>query len=81
MRDQGPDPSAQREILGVLVRTIENEHHLMDTLVKDDATKAILDIQSELKEPPCKETYENCRLGLGELAAQFAVQLINLTLS
>lgn len=57
---------AQREILGVLVRTIENEHELMETVIKDEATKAILEIQREMQEPKCKEMEDDCLLGLGE---------------
>jgi hypothetical protein len=56
----------QREILGVLVRTIEEEHELMDDIVKEDATKLLVDIQKKIQEPKCNETEENCRLGLGE---------------
>lgn len=50
----------------MLVRTLEQEHHLMETLVKDEATRAILELQREMLEPKSIEMEEDCRLGLGE---------------
>lgn len=66
MIDKKNDTYAQRELLGGLVRTLENEHHLMETLVKDEATRAILELQREMLEPKCPEMEEECRLGLGK---------------
>lgn len=51
--------------MGVVVRTIEDEHALMDPVVKDEATKLILELQRELKQP-CDELEENYRLALGK---------------
>lgn len=64
--------SVQNEVLGVLVRTIEEEHSFMEVAVKDEAARAILEIQNEISgprvvnfAPSYKEIEENCRLGLG----------------
>lgn len=66
LRDKKHDTFTQREILGVLVRTIEHDYHWMDNFVKTEATELILDLQSSLKEHKCQEIEENCRMGLGE---------------
>lgn len=72
LRDKKNDMSVQNEVLGVLVRTIEEEHSFMEVAVKDAAARAILEIQNELNgprivnfAPSYKEIEENCRLGLG----------------
>jgi hypothetical protein len=66
LRDKKDDVLAQREILGVLVRAIESDNDLMETAVKDEATRLLLELVRELKEP-CEEIEQNCRIGLGEL--------------
>lgn len=67
LRDKRKDINAQREILSVLVRTIENEHQTMETLVKDEAVIAILEVQQDTREQHCPIIEDDCRLGLGEL--------------
>lgn len=56
----------QREILGVLVRTLEEDHTFIDDLVKEEALKSILEVQKNY-EFKCNEIAENCRLGLAIL--------------
>ena len=69
LRDQKPDIAAQREILGVLVRTIEDEGHLMEAFIKDEAVNVILELQQALKdfEGTCPELQADCRMGLALL--------------
>lgn len=50
----------------MLVRTIENESQTMETLVKDEAVNAILEVQQDVKEQTCPIIEDDCRLGLGE---------------
>lgn len=39
----------------------------METLVKDEAVNAILEVQHDVKELDCPIVEDDCRLGLGEL--------------
>ena len=41
-----------------------SEHHLIDDLVKEDATEYLVEVQKKF-ESTCAEIGENCRLGLG----------------
>jgi hypothetical protein len=70
IQDKKDDVNVQREILGVLVRTLEEDHHLIDDLIKEDATKLIVDLQKSF-EGKCSEIEETCRLGLGKLVDHF----------
>jgi hypothetical protein len=65
LRDKKDDIVSQREILGVVVRTIEDDHHLMEPAIKEEAIKLILELQRELKQP-CSELEDNYRLALGK---------------
>lgn len=69
LRDNRQDINAQHEVLGVLVKTIESEYHLMENLVKEEAVNVILEVQQNIKdvEGTCPELEGNCRMGLGKL--------------
>lgn len=54
----------QREVLGVLVSTIEEDHHLMDEIVKEDAIKLLVELQNSIPEQTCEKIESDCRLGL-----------------
>lgn len=71
LRDKKDDINVQREVLGVLVRTLESEHHLMEQATKDDATQVLVELQTLFLEPKNEIEdirvliEEDCRLGLG----------------
>lgn len=60
------DLNEQRQLLEVLVRTLENERQQMDPLVQEMASNLLQDTLGETKEVRCNEIDENCRLGLGK---------------
>lgn len=62
------DLSEQKELLDVLVRTLEIERQLMDPLVQEKCSNLLLDILNDVRETKCEKIDENCRLGLGEYA-------------
>lgn len=68
LRDQRQDLLVQKEILDVLVKTIENERHLMETIVKDECRDVIIEVQRAVKEfeGNYPEIEAECRFGLGE---------------
>lgn len=63
LQDKKDDIDVQREILGVLVRTLEEDHHIIEDDIKEDATKLIVEIQKNY-ETKCNEIEETCRVGL-----------------
>ncbi|CRL07781.1 CLUMA_CG020735, isoform A [Clunio marinus] len=66
LRDKKHDLMTQQEILGVLVKKIENDRHVMDFITTNETIKLLLEPERDLMEP-CKEIEENCRLGLALL--------------
>lgn len=65
LRDQKKDIHATREILDVLVKTIENEYQVMENLIKDDAISLLVELKQDLHDHQCPKIEGNCRMGLG----------------
>lgn len=77
LRDQKHDALATREVLGVLVRTIENEYQVMENLIKDDAISLLVELQQDLHDHQCPDIEGNCRMGLGEFLFKSVVKYLN----
>lgn len=68
------------ESLKNLVTIIENEHHLMDPMVIQDATRTILEIEANNLYNTNDDIMDHCNFGLGKplfMSAYSAISFMN----